>query len=906
MSGSTVSGEIPNNSINATETQGIHSIPYAGDTPVQIMAKLGIASSTKSGYLLNTDWVLFNSKWTPTFTPENAANKSIDIHLGGLNPSDIFYPSQRAIKLYIDSVTVSGPRGPQGVQGPAGSDAPQLEYQCSIDGSTLWHSYYTTGDMYFRISTDGGATWSNAMRFAGPQGPQGIQGIQGPQGESASFETNSTHFKADGIASVGTQNLVPRSDHVHPEEPSLVNQLSSGLIGGGILSIVDNTHFSISAGLGIIVNNYTTPSTPSKTMVTWNTLTVTDTHLSVPFTSVAIDVNGNPYIIAGDFTADQRRDYILIGWVDHSGGSISIVGTQPTYNADIQVQLNDFMLNFGDFNISGNVYSNYTGLQIERSSGFVFSSNNNYANDIKNPHVITTSEEQGCQLQYYYRLPSDSSGWNNNLSSTTIVDPNHWDNNSGTLAVVPSGYWTIQLLTFYAASDNNDIQYGQTTYATLLEAEAAISNIITLNPFNSYDILRGWLLIQQGCTDLGNTLAAKFYNCGTITLQDVVEGAIVIQASLATKVSVENFNLANLHDVIVASPDTGQLLGWNGSKWVNTEPATASAGAGVNLYPTQNQSDLYGTTGYIYAELSPTDTQYLDLSVVCNNNKQLLVAYITDATINTSVLNGGIWNIYFWSYASIDGSSQIVIDFYSRSPAGVETLLFSMATKDLGLVAQQYVLTSLEPTYTLGTGYRVVIKISGQTTNTSNTTIHGVGGDSSHADYINTPLTVYHNDLSGLQGGSAGQYYHLTATQNTIVENTSGTNTGDETKATIVTKIGANVYDTYGSATAITASSIGLGNVDNTSDINKPVSTAQYSAMSSALNALTKSSIGLWNVDNTSDVNKPVSTAQATAISNAIATAEAASDSLGAAATALASAKIYALSVSTSLAMGGY
>lgn len=64
----------------------------------------------------------------------------------------------------------------------------------------------------------------------------------------------------------------------------------------------------------------------------------------------------------------------------------------------------------------------------------------------------------------------------------------------------------------------------------------------------------------------------------------------------------------------------------------------------------------------------------------------------------------------------------------------------------------------------------------------------------------------------------------------------------------------------------IDKTSVGLGNVDNTSDADKPVSTAQSSAISSAVSAITKTSLGLGNLDNTSDANKPVSTAQATAI----------------------------------------
>ena len=116
----------------------------------------------------------------------------------------------------------------------------------------------------------------------------------------------------------------------------------------------------------------------------------------------------------------------------------------------------------------------------------------------------------------------------------------------------------------------------------------------------------------------------------------------------------------------------------------------------------------------------------------------------------------------------------------------------------------------------------------------------------------------------------------------------------------------------------ITKANIGLGNVDNTSDTNKPISTATQAALDnkvdkvtgkglstndftdtllSKLNGIesgaqvntvtgvkgnaeasyrtgniniTKANIGLGNVDNTSDVNKPISTATQTALNNKV------------------------------------
>lgn len=89
----------------------------------------------------------------------------------------------------------------------------------------------------------------------------------------------------------------------------------------------------------------------------------------------------------------------------------------------------------------------------------------------------------------------------------------------------------------------------------------------------------------------------------------------------------------------------------------------------------------------------------------------------------------------------------------------------------------------------------------------------------------------------------------------------SAPNTGDSHAEGAVTWIyNGSAWDAFYQPTA--KSQVGLGNVDNTSDVDKPVSTAQQAA----LDALTKDDVGLDNVDNTSDINKPVSTAQQAAI----------------------------------------
>jgi hypothetical protein len=86
-----------------------------------------------------------------------------------------------------------------------------------------------------------------------------------------------------------------------------------------------------------------------------------------------------------------------------------------------------------------------------------------------------------------------------------------------------------------------------------------------------------------------------------------------------------------------------------------------------------------------------------------------------------------------------------------------------------------------------------------------------------------------------------------------------------------------------GTVSGVTKSMVGLGNVDNTADTAKPVSSAQLTALNLKANiasptftgtvsGISKAMVGLANVDNTSDAAKPVSTATQTALDGKAAT----------------------------------
>lgn len=55
--------------------------------------------------------------------------------------------------------------------------------------------------------------------------------------------------------------------------------------------------------------------------------------------------------------------------------------------------------------------------------------------------------------------------------------------------------------------------------------------------------------------------------------------------------------------------------------------------------------------------------------------------------------------------------------------------------------------------------------------------------ENNYGETFSGSVATDHNVLANLQGGTANEYYHMTAAQNTVIGNTTGTNSGDEASA---------------------------------------------------------------------------------------------------------------------------
>ena len=140
---------------------GEASIDGAGALTINY-ASAQSADATHKGFLTALDWNTFNSKQAALgFTPENIASKSTDTNLG---TSDTLYPSQNAVKTYVDNYAVGGLIWQEPIENagviadtdtPEGSPVDNDSYIINTGGDTGAWSAFAPGDLV-QYQTD---TW---------------------------------------------------------------------------------------------------------------------------------------------------------------------------------------------------------------------------------------------------------------------------------------------------------------------------------------------------------------------------------------------------------------------------------------------------------------------------------------------------------------------------------------------------------------------------------------------------------------------------------------------------------------------------------------------------------------------------------------------------------------------------
>jgi len=282
-------------------------------------------------------------------------------------------------------------------------------------------------------------------------------------------------------------------------------------------------------------------------------------------------------------------------------------------------------------------------------------------------------------------------------------------------------------------------------------------------------------------------------------------------------------------------------------------------------------SDVIDTpTGYETMNFIPINDPEDIENIVLNNNRVLFHSYITTNPLNISKINAGLWSSYIYGYVDdATSTTRYELDLYVRTSLGIETLFLSMVSNDinnLSVNAIQFNAT-LNSDVNINLTDKLVIKVYGFSNANKNITLYLYHGGNIHNSFINTSIIESHNDLNGL---NIGDFQHLTQLQKTkATQLSSNINDGllsssdwnmFNNKQNFIT---ASTNDTYfrGDKTfqQLNKNSVGLGNVDNTSDLNKPISNATQTALN-LKNDIINSSTNL-TVNNISDNNGNLRTA---------------------------------------------
>ena len=347
-----------------------------------------------------------------------------------------------------------------------------------------------------------------------------------------------------------------------------LEEIQSGLLYGGVLSINGTTGFNVSAGAGIVITlnaSLTGYPAPTLTTVAWNSFTgqaVTGL-TSGDFTFVRIDSSGNLQQSTSDFTQSQYLSSVVLGNLVHPSRShLDRVHSHPIVAYASSAQYETFIRYFGPLKVSGYAMSGYgTTGQVQVSSGIAFALGANMENDPNNPSVVTDSANTPLSTFYYLYRNADGS-YKTDPTTSTVVNFGKYDNGSGTLANVSANRWSIQRVYKIPGTSVVYVYYGRDTYAT----DTGASVQILSESFDEADITRyngvflGWLIVRGAGSNVGNTSDCLIVPGGFFRNTTGGGGAATVA------------NLDDLGDVVITTPSSNQILRYDSTQslWVNS------------------------------------------------------------------------------------------------------------------------------------------------------------------------------------------------------------------------------------------------------------------------------------------------------------------------------------------------
>jgi hypothetical protein len=648
---------------------------------------------------------------------------------------------------------------------------------------------FTDGDVIYLSNTQSGSFQSNVPLHPYPQVPIGIilavgvngriliktshrsiGNVVGPNDsidngipvfsgtDGSTLKTSSVTIDAEGnVSASGFSNTATHDD--------LTTIYGTGLLTGGLLTVGAGGTFNISAGEGFVVDNHTDPTHPIRNHVVWDDILGIQSQFlsSSNVCNVALDATASVVQQVTPFTSEQARDYIIIGRLSQTTQSVVFVSDLPRVIFNASLDGDDLAISIGTINISGNSITPYSSsLLVNKTSGFIYRTGANYASSKKSPNIVSSATRTSSSIAS--RGYRDITGNIFLTSGAGPVDPDHWDDGSGTLATVPDNKWTIQRVYLVASATLNVLSglYGQNLYDSLADAIAAIpTEPFTANPNLADALLRCWIVVKKGTTDLSNTIdnafitAGKFGDTGISGTGGAGGSGDVIGPGVVTDNAIVRWDGTTgtfIQNSLITIDDSGNLIA----------PAVSASLIGTASWASKAVTSLSSTSSSFAATASQAATALLAsvANVATTAGSSTSASYAVSSSLATLALTSTLSSLAVSatsaSIATIANSATSASYSNSSSLASVATLAITATTASSVIFSYQVPIAtgSILPV----TSSRTLVAITALTSDTStsasyapqqqNITVNSITASVISASQISVPTPTEPSDAA--------------------------------------------------------------------------------------------------------------------------------------------------------------
>lgn len=329
-----------------------------------------------------------------------------------------------------------------------------------------------------------------------------------------------------------------------------LNKRHNGLITpGNILSVngTDNSKFDVSAGSGVINNEYV--FWPASTGNAVTNMALYDRSY------IYISSSGTIYQSIASVSPEYRRSHLFLGQLGHTNNTtIGAAVNSPDVWKNPDDQFRDFVRAIGVQNVDGNfVSANGTNLNINISEGRLYGIGANWENSEDNPNLKTFSSLSAPTFRHRTQTGEGN--------SSSILDVSYWDD-GGTRSYITSTK-AQNFRVYRLVSGNIVIQYGQALYNNLSNAITNINSETFIKYGNLSEIgsLIGVISVMSNASDLSDETQAKFYN--------------ITSLSTSTSIDLDGY-IREGSDISLLSNDAGYISSLNKSYLNITSNTVAS------------------------------------------------------------------------------------------------------------------------------------------------------------------------------------------------------------------------------------------------------------------------------------------------------------------------------------------